>query len=213
MWTRDYPQDFAVRGTAGALNALVRAVVAKTYLLHYGSDFLSFAESVAGFKDEDATWAMPVEDIADENDESYSLYEDEEEMPDILDSPVASSIDHSMTNHGPISVMVSSRERKPSLPLPNFISSDPDMMVVATAFSADDPEFKRLLKDLVRNSQELALIDSAQVAEEITRIEAKYFLDIRVCLPMILANGYTNSQFYTAETLASLHVSERQKGS
>jgi hypothetical protein len=170
VWTRDYPTDFAVRGTAGALNALVKAVVAKTYLLHYGCDFLSFIELAAKYEDLDAAWALPVED---ESDESYSLYDDDEETPNVLDSPIAGDMDDSM-NHRPPSI-ITWRERKLSLPLSNIIPGP------AATSNPDDPDFKRLLKDLVRNSQEIANVDSALIAEEITRIEAKYFLDIQVC--------------------------------
>jgi hypothetical protein len=169
-----------VRGTAGALNALVKAIVAKTYLLHYGCDFLSFTEQLVKYEDQDAAWALPVEDITDENDESYSLYDDEEEIPDIPDSPIASIIEHSTMNHRPPSIVVS-RERKLSLPLSSIASGIRDATSAATSFSPDDHEFKKLLKELVKNSQEIASIDSVLIAEEITRIEAIYFLDIEVC--------------------------------
>jgi hypothetical protein len=169
-----------VRGTAGALNALVKAIVAKTYLLHYGCDFLSFTELIADCTDEDAAWALPPEDIADENDESYSLYEDEEESPDIPDVSITDNIDHPTTDLRSPSIILSSRGRKSSLPLSSIISSFPDMTGAAPSSSPDDAEFKRLLKDLVRNSQDIATIDSGHIAEEITRIEAKYFLDIQV---------------------------------
>jgi hypothetical protein len=101
VWIRDYPYDFAVRGTAGALNALVKAVVAKTYLLHYGCEFLPFTELVIKHEDLDEAWALPVEDLADESDESYSLYDEEEETPDESDSATADSVDHLMANHRP----------------------------------------------------------------------------------------------------------------
>lgn len=187
MWTRDYPYDFAVRGTAGALNALVRAVVAKTYLLHYGCEFLPFTEMVVKYEDLDAAWALPVEDLADESDESYSLYDDDEENPDASDSAITGSLDH-LTNHRPPSIIASSREPQLSLLLPSVIPGSLDTTPPTPSFQPDDPDFKKLLKDLVRNSQEIAVIDSALIAEEITRIEAIYFLDIQVCCPYYLLN-------------------------
>jgi hypothetical protein len=183
VWIRDYPYDFAVRGTAGALNALVKAVVAKTYLLHYGCEFLPFTELVIKHEDLDEAWALPVEDLADESDESYSLYdEEEEETPDESDSATADSVDHLMVNHRPPSIVVSSRENKSSLPLSYVIPGSLDMTLYTPSFHPDDPDFKKLLKDLARNSLEIAAIDPALIAEEITRIEANYFLDIQVCL-------------------------------
>jgi hypothetical protein len=191
VWIQDYPSDFAVRGTAGALNALVRAVVAKTYLLHYGCEFLAFTELLARYEDLDAAWALPVED---ESDESYSLYDDDEEIPSVPDSPTASEIDHSAMIHRPPSIIVSSRERKSSLPLSNILHGNLGT-APATAFNPDDPDFKKLLKDLVRNSQDIANVDSTLIAEEITRIEAKYFLDIKVCRQLCSLRNILTAKF------------------
>jgi hypothetical protein len=167
-----------VRGTAGALNALVRAVVSKTYLLHYGCEFLPFTELIVNYEDLDAAWALPVEDSADESDE-YSLYEDDEETAEVSDSPVADNLDPT-TSHRPPSIIVSSRARKLSFAPSNVMSVNLDA-TTTSSFHPDDPDFKKLLKDLVRLSQEIAPIDSILIAEEITRIEAIYFLDIQVC--------------------------------
>ncbi|KAL1738736.1 hypothetical protein HDZ31DRAFT_11016, partial [Schizophyllum fasciatum] len=78
-WIHDYPHDFAVKGSYGALNALVRSIVSKTYLLHYGSDFLPFVEQALTYQDTDSQWAKPVDDFDDTEDE-MSILEDEEEV-------------------------------------------------------------------------------------------------------------------------------------
>lgn len=178
IWIRDYPSDFAVRGTAGALHALVRAILTKTYLLHYGCDFLPFTEMLPNFKDKDAEWALPVQnqtfdddDIAEDDDDDSVRYADS--------SLTTSSTEGSILNQPPPSITGSSRERKSSLPLSatlptNHESTEPD------GFSPDDPDSKKLLKDLVKVAQEVSSFDVLHVAEEITRIEAQYFLDIEV---------------------------------
>jgi len=173
QWIQSYPNDFAVRGTPGALNALKKSIIAKTYLLHYGCDLVPFTEMLANFKDKDAAWALPVEDHVEESDDSYSLYDDDE--PLIVDYPTTSQ------SPSPPSIFVSSRERRPSLPLTVAAMGYQDPATKTNSLSTDDPEFKKFLKDLVKNSQEIALIDSAHIAEEITRIEAGYFLEIEVC--------------------------------
>jgi hypothetical protein len=179
---RDHPYDFAVRGTAGALNALVKAVVAKTYLLHYGCEFLPFAEWVIEHEDLDKAWALPVDDLADES-----------ETPAESDSATAVSVDHLMANHRPLLTVTSSRETKSSLPMSDVIPEGLDM-TRHTSFHPDDPQLKKFLKELIRNSQEISAINSALIAEEITRIEAIYFLDIQVGHENYSANSTLNGK-------------------
>ncbi|GLB36172.1 putative guanine nucleotide exchange factor for Ras-like small GTPases [Lyophyllum shimeji] len=175
MWIRDYPYDFAVRGTAGALSALIKSIISKTYLLHYGSEFLPFLEMLPNLVDQDAAWALKVDDIADESDDSYSLLEDEEIHPSGDDDPVSSSSPLEEKTVPPLPSMPS-RERKPSLPLP---------LVLATGATSNsghletDTSDKQQIKDLIKLSQELQAMDSEEIAQEITRIEVKLFLDIK----------------------------------
>lgn len=153
------------------------AIIKKTYLLHYGSDLLPFTEYLSTYVDKDAAWALPVEDLADETDESYSLYEEEYEAPGRTNSPAASSSEQASTGQKPPSVVLS-RERKSSLPLSNATS---DSGPGKPSFSLGDIDAKKLLKDLVKNSQDIAIVESIHIADEITRIEAEYFLQIAVC--------------------------------
>ena len=46
QWISLYPTDFAVSGASGALAALIKSILNKTYLLHYGAEFLPFLEMV-----------------------------------------------------------------------------------------------------------------------------------------------------------------------
>ncbi|KAE9398927.1 hypothetical protein BT96DRAFT_711392 [Gymnopus androsaceus JB14] len=73
FWIRDYSCNFPVRGTAGALSALIKSIISKTYLLHYRSDFLPFLEVLLMLVDWDSSWALKVDDTANESDDSYSL--------------------------------------------------------------------------------------------------------------------------------------------
>jgi hypothetical protein len=77
-WIREYPHDFAVRGTLGALNALIKSIISKTHLLHYGSGLLPFLERLPGLADQDAAWALKV-DISDTDSDDYTLEDDDDE--------------------------------------------------------------------------------------------------------------------------------------
>jgi hypothetical protein len=168
QWIQEYPYDFSVGRTPLALEALVTSIVAKTYLLHYGCDFAPFSKTAEHLQDQDAAWAL----LAEESDDSNSVLDEE--------LPIVNNFDYLTTNEtqAPPSIVVSSRERRLSLPLTVTISGRYDLGPNTVPFSTEDVEFKRFLKDLVKNSQEISLVDSLHIAEEITRIEAKYFLEI-----------------------------------
>ncbi|KAL1670370.1 ras guanine nucleotide exchange factor domain-containing protein [Schizophyllum commune] len=183
-WIHDYPHDFAVKGSYGALNALVRSIVSKTYLLHYGSDFLPFVEQALTYQDTDSQWAKPVDDFDDTEDE-MSILEDEEEIAtksvtpsvDEPSEPARSTGSVELTRGAAASTSrtsPASRERKQSLPLTRSL-----MMNSSSAGGQPDEEVpKHQIKELLKISQQLALIDSTEIAQEITRIEAKAFLEI-----------------------------------
>jgi threonyl-tRNA synthetase len=79
-WIHDYPHDFAVRDTAGALSALVKSIIAKTHLIHYGLEFLPFLEVLPNLVDQDTIWALKVEGPTYESDDSYSIFEEDEDL-------------------------------------------------------------------------------------------------------------------------------------
>ena len=74
-WIHDYPHDFA-RGTIGALNALIKSIISRTHLFHYGSGFLLFLEQLPSV-DQDAAWALKA-DISDTD----TLEEDDDDADD-----------------------------------------------------------------------------------------------------------------------------------
>jgi hypothetical protein len=174
-------------------------------LLHYGSEFLPFLELLPGLSDKDATWAVKGEDAACESDDSRSLFEDDEEDEMIVadtDIPPAPPT----TNVRPGTSPSATRERKPSLP-----QSRPH----TSSFAQESPETsgRQLIKDLFKVAQEVNMIDSDEIAYEISRIEAKMFLDIEVCSKKVLMLRHPlRWTFSIATTLAPAHVYVWQEG-
>lgn len=163
-WIRDYPNDFAAKGTIGALNALIKSIISKTHLLHYGSEFLPFLEQVPTLEEEDAAWALKAV-VEDTDSETYYGSEDDETRVEVEDTDVASvrALSSSSKNTVP------SRERKSSIPLTKTFSA-----------SQVEPTPKQMLKDLVKLSNELLTYDSDDIAKEITRRGVELFLKIKV---------------------------------
>lgn len=186
-WIKDYPCDFAVRGTAGALSALVKSIIAKTYLIHYGLEFLPFLETLPNLVDKDASWALKVDSSTEESDDSYSML-DEEDIRSA--SPVSESPMFSSTSARPPSPpqVSGTRERKPSLPLSR---STPRSAI------SHNGEFeysqKHILRELQRTSTEVFNLTPTDVAQEITRIQKGLFLNIQVsqheCSSTTLSNA------------------------
>jgi hypothetical protein len=174
LWIRDYSYDFAVRGAAGALSALIKSIISKTYLLHYGSDFLPFLEVLPTLVDRDSSWALKVDD-ADESDDSYSLLEDDDESVKSAAKSTSSPQAQEKT-----SINIPSRSRKSSLPLLNAKVLFPSSSSSTGSAESDNMEFttKQQLKELVKVANEVNLIDSTEIAQEITRIEKRLFLEI-----------------------------------
>ncbi|KAF9241363.1 ras guanine nucleotide exchange factor domain-containing protein [Melanogaster broomeanus] len=178
-WMHSYPQDFVVPGAAGALTALVKSIIGKTYLLHYGIDFLPFLEHLPSVVDCDAVWARKTEPLLEDTDDPYSISDGEDESLAIhTDStPASASASQSSVVHSHDNLIgPSSRERKQSLPLSASALINP----VPSPHIPDAPEMtpKQLLKELYRHSLELQNYDCSEIAEEITRVEAKLFMEI-----------------------------------
>lgn len=193
-WIKDFPYDFAVPGAASALTAFVKSVLSKTYLLHYGSDFLPFLELLSGLKDRDKSWALKVDHPSDETDDSSSQSDEEQtlfvrsESPEPTNQlrPVSSANgSYSTTPLPPQPQPPPSRERKSSLPLTSkaFILSSSSSNSTNAGLS-DASQFERnlktVLKRLVYMSQELNTLDPSEIAQEITLLQVRYFLQIKV---------------------------------
>lgn len=176
-WIRSYPTDFAVKGALGALNALIKSIISKTHLLHYGSEFLPFLEQLPCLKDEDGTWALRVEE-SDTDSEGYNEEEEEEEARVEPEGEVEVDV----TSNGPVSSgskIVVTRERRPSLPLSKALLSP-------SQNTGQEPLPKQLIKDLVKLANEVLAVDAEQVARQITKQFATLFLTIKVWMNVCL---------------------------
>lgn len=139
-------------------------------------------EVLPTLQDQDAIWALKPE-ITEESD-GESLIDDEDYVK--LDGSKHSSPESPVLNISepppplPLPAVsnssgTNSRERKPSLPLVKSLG-------LALNGSSDhtDPSSKQQLKELLRIANEVMAIDASEIAEEITRVEARYFLNITV---------------------------------
>lgn len=172
-WIKDYPYDFAVRGTAGALSALVKSIIAKTYLIHYGLEFLPFLETLPSLVDKDAGWALKFDSSTEESDDSYSML-DEEEVRSV--SPGSENLAGSSASARPASPaqMPGSRERKHSLPLSRSTPKS------ATSHNGElEHSSRTVLRELQRISADLFILSPVDVAQEITRVQKGLFLNIQ----------------------------------
>ncbi|TBU48354.1 ras GEF [Dichomitus squalens] len=220
-WINLYPTDFAVSGASSALAALIKSILNKTYLLHYGAEFLPFLEMVSSLKDKDASWALKVED---ESSDSSSISDEEHSF--LVDQPVSqrsSSPPPIPADNGPSNPSASqsgfARERKASLPLTAkaLISSAPtagqggdlqDSIPKAPANLSP----KDILRALQHTSQLLQNYDPADIAQEMTRLQCQFFLRIepRHWLQHVLVQGKkdTESDPIVVYNLLSNHFGE-----
>lgn len=177
-WIHTYPQDFAAPGATGALSALVKSIIGKTYLLHYGSDFVPFLEHLSNVVDSDSAWAHKADHLLDDADDLYSISDGEDESLPVTTDSTSSNPPSSAPSHEN-STGSNSRERKQSLPL----NAKALIMPITSSHPPDVTEIspKQLLKELYRQSLELQNYDCSEIAEEITRVEAKLFMEIEVC--------------------------------
>jgi len=153
----------------GALSALIKSIISKTHLLHYGSEFLPFLEQLPNLEDQDVAWAMKGE-ISD-NDSDDSDNEDEEiRMPKPRVPEAEPSIISPSPSNSP-KVAFPTRERKSSIPLPKSI---------LPYSHTEDQSPKQQIKDLVKLAQDVLSTDSREIAEEITRTGVRQFMLIKV---------------------------------
>lgn len=134
--------------------------------------------------DKDAAWALKVDHPADESDDSYSLIDDEEDREPI--SEIDSLTD---STHSPISLQgksnppsLKSNGRKSSQTLSTRVLSAPVPISMLSSGQTDQSNgsSKAFLSDLVKIAREVNNLDVEEIAQEVTRVEAKLFLDIEV---------------------------------
>ncbi|KIM48182.1 hypothetical protein M413DRAFT_61272, partial [Hebeloma cylindrosporum] len=174
-WIRDYPHDFAVKGTAGALNALIKSIISKTHLLHYGSEFLPFLEQLPGLVDQDSAWALKVA-ISDSDSDVYTPDDEDDDETHINDA-AKSDVGSGSASVDSHKVAFPSRERKASLPLPKALLAPAQLN--GSNPHAYDQSPKQHIKDLVKLAQAVLNTDSDEIAQEITRQGVKRFLEIK----------------------------------
>ncbi|EIW86690.1 ras GEF [Coniophora puteana RWD-64-598 SS2] len=171
-WMDNFPHDFAVPGAASALNAVVKSIISKTYLLHYGADFLPFLERAPGLVDKDASWSLKAETTLEEPEELY----DEEEEPLATDAQSATASLSASNSDDGASSPLSSRERKPSIQVGSKTISVPSLH---SQDDGDKPMSEKVMLTKLRTlAMDVLAADSNEIAEEITRIEVKLFLEI-----------------------------------
>ncbi|KAI0094911.1 ras guanine nucleotide exchange factor domain-containing protein [Irpex rosettiformis] len=183
-WISLYPSDFAVAGTTGALSALIKSIIGKTYLLHYGSVFIPFLETLPKLKDEDTSWALKVEEPKDDSDDASSVAD---AHVTTSGSPVSSRTSHSLhdseqpaapspppppTNNIP-------RGRKSSLPLHAKILMSSNSPTQSSHSSSSELTWSKKLKALSGFAAQFTDIDISSVAQEISRAQCRSFLEIK----------------------------------
>ena len=113
----------------------------------------------------------------DTDSDDYTLEDDDDENRVVETENVESTNGRTQTDSNSSEIIVPSRERKSSIPLPkaalSFYQGD-------RPFAHYDPTPKQYIKDLVKVAQDVLNIDSVEIAEEITRQVAKQFLIIKV---------------------------------
>ncbi|PFH54496.1 hypothetical protein AMATHDRAFT_70 [Amanita thiersii Skay4041] len=214
-WIKGYSHDFAVRGTAGALFALIKSILSKTYLLHYGSELLPFLETLPNLRDDDAAWALKMEDIGPDSDSESFLDDEEIIKPPEKEASTTSILAPPLLPEKPQPV---SRERKASIPLAKALKQVAGSMVNGHPFESSESSAKYQLKDVARLAHEVMHLDPEVVAQEITRIQAKLFLAIKprhwlhltfagkneFCEPITVLNSFAN---HLAEWVISIILS------
>ncbi|KAF8271479.1 ras guanine nucleotide exchange factor domain-containing protein [Lactarius quietus] len=180
VWIQDYPHDFVVGAAADALNALIKSIVTKTHLLHYGSDLLPFLEG-RPLHDKDSAWAMKVDEPTSENDDDDDDDDDEEVMPTRESTSTQTQRSEEERSTRP-QLPSSIAERKSSLPHNARSNGN-------TTDQADS--VKEVLKNLLITSVRLGTCEPQHVAEEITRVGKRLFLLIepRDWLHHVLVSG------------------------
>jgi hypothetical protein len=121
---------------------------------------------------------MKMEQTANESDDSRSLFDDDDDRSVAVEVGPSTAVAElntppPPTNAKPGSSTISvARERKPSLPVTK--------PTVLPGHESSEAAGKQLIKDLLKVAQEINMVDSDEIAYEITRIEAQMFLAIEV---------------------------------
>lgn len=183
----EYPSDFAVAGTYGALSAFIKNLLSIAYTLSYGSDFMTFLDSLPNRKDEELAWAFKGDDFSvEESDhEMDSLFDVEPVSVDTEteeDSATPSSPTQprpSTTEQPSISPRSTTRERRSSLPL-SAIALIKNSSWLQRGEEREGLSEKEIVSKLQKTAANFLQNDADAIANEITRRELELFLKIHV---------------------------------
>lgn len=168
-WIHEYPNDFAVRGAAGALNAIIRQILRQPHTLCYGSDFLVFEEKLPTLHDQERAWASQVEAPIAESDESDDNFGSDGSSENAAPGSPPRKLEDEPPHTGTQQTMT--RGRKSSIPLSTkFLQGG----TVRTQSGHHQSSHTRLMKA----SNTLLHLHEDDVASEITRRELGLYLKI-----------------------------------
>ncbi|KAH8998887.1 ras guanine nucleotide exchange factor domain-containing protein, partial [Lactarius hatsudake] len=156
VWIQDYPHDFVVGAAADALNALIKSIITKTHLLHYGSDLLPFLEA-RPLHDKDSVWAMKVDEPIVENDDFDDDDNDDDDVVPVIESTSTQT-------------QLSEEARSTRPQLPSFSAERKPSLISArsngTSATDQADSVKEVLKNLLITSAKLGNCEPLHVAEE-----------------------------------------------
>ncbi|THH09195.1 hypothetical protein EW145_g2199 [Phellinidium pouzarii] len=186
QWMKDYPSDFAVPGTHGALSAFVKHLLSYSHTLSYGSDFLPFIETLPTLEDEDAEWSLKVNDFSAESDNETDSISDmvPGRLETDMESPTTplSQIPRCSASEPASSPRTAARERRSSLPL-SAMALIKAPILSSVWYQRTDEQSKPSVKDIVtklqRTAAALSQHEADAIANEITRRESELFLKIQ----------------------------------
>lgn len=184
-WIRTYPEDFAVPGTAGSLSSLVKSIIGKTYLLHYGSEFIPFLENLPTLKDKPFAWAMKLDGPKDDSDTSPSTNKAAASSSRASRTSSLASHPPPMTDDPPplpqpAAAKTVARERKHSLPLAARVHLMEQSAGHGSATESIEHSPKNKLKILMNICNQFLQTDPSSLAQEITSVQIDFFLMIKV---------------------------------
>lgn len=183
---KEYPSDFAVDGTHGALDAVIRHVLSYSHTLSYGCDFLPFMDKLGVLKDEDSSWGLKadIRSISD-SDTDDSMFDPDFSGLDIEESrrvvPPSPKPNRKSISDPPSSPRSSNRERRSSLPFSTMMRMK--MNALAGLDEPSTPSPKEIISKLQRAASALNNYEADTIANEITRRELQLFLGIKVRIP------------------------------
>jgi hypothetical protein len=159
------------------LSAFVQSIIERAHLLHYGADLVSFLEVAPSLYDKDASWAFK-RDLSIDNLHGTKLDAIRTHIPQIESKPPPPV--RTIYNTVPHAPMASREHRPGSLLTLKWLVMPNHSGALYACPSSTSLSKTKLIRDLVKVAGELNALDANDIAQEITRLEVKLFLDIEV---------------------------------